>query len=154
MAHLSTFGLQGGQTLHIPANNTRAQGRKPKAAQEKQTAPKHPSLGERRTPRPKNCLRACTEVHSSKLSTSLKTYKHTRMASAISISGLRRTGRKLGALEVIKEADQIKRCSEARNSGLAQDSGAPSLHLQGKYMCMRVCQVISVVSSSLRPHGL
>ena len=124
-AHLSTFGLQGSQTLHRSANNTRALGRKPKGAQEKQTVPKHPSLGGRRTSRPKNCLRDCTEVHSSKLSTSLMTCKLTRIASATRISGFRRTGRKLGLIEVIREGDQIKRCSEARNSGLAQDVGPP-----------------------------
>lgn len=106
-AHLSTFGLQGSQTLHRSANNTRALGRKPKEAQEKQTVPST-HLWEEKDIRPKNCLRDCTEVHSSKLSASLMTCKLTRIASATRISGFRRTGRKLGLIEVIREGDQIQ----------------------------------------------
>lgn len=39
-------------------------------------------------------------------------------------SGSRRTGRELAVIVVGKEDSQTKRCSEARDSGLAQDTKA------------------------------
>lgn len=60
--------------------------------------PESSPLGGRRTSRLKNYLGDCIDVHSGKSSTSPTSYKHTRIANGVRISGSRRPGRELGSL--------------------------------------------------------